>query len=149
MRLRLNPIAHSAKNGYHAAVESRQGSLLVWLLYACRSLITLGTVDTMRFVKGSFLSTPRFGEKESSAFSPDLTRYPGNLVKVKESIQDTGHLGKVLPHGSWLIRWPLAIPWSNAQPALTRPELVWSATLAVPHSLTLVPYSFTMRVKCV
>ena len=77
------------------------------------------------------------------------SRPTGRLVKVKESIQDTGYLGKVLSHGSWRIRWPLAVPWSNAQPALTRPGLVWSTTLAVPSSLALVPYSFTMRVKCV
>ena len=74
----------------------------------------------------AFSSLVVAGEKENSAFSPDLSRPTGRLVKGKVSIQDTGYLGKVLPHGSWLIRWPLAIPWSNAQPALykTRISLV-------------------------
>ena len=44
-RLCLEFIAE-VENVGHAAVESRQGSLLVWLLIAGRSLITLCAVDT-------------------------------------------------------------------------------------------------------
>ena len=74
-------------------------------------------------------------------------RPSGRLVKGKESIQYTRHLGKVLSHGSWLIRWPLAVPWSNAQPALykTRISLVIASSVSI--SLTLVRYPFTMRVR--
>ena len=92
--------------------------------------------DGTGFVK---LSSAFIYEKENSAFSfmkspvkrrtvrfhHDLQRSPGNLVRGKVSIQDTGYLGKVLSHGSTLAL-PLARPWSNAQPALykTRISLV-------------------------
>ena len=142
MRSRTFQRRTDATHQYNLLKRFRRGDAL-----RSKGLITLFAVNPGHFVKGSFLPTARFGEKENSAFSPDLTRPPESLVKGKESIQYTRHLGKVLSHGSWRTRWPLAVPWSNAQPALTRPELVWSATLAVPLSLTLVPYPFTMRVR--
>ena len=69
------------KNVGHAAVESPQGSLVVWRLFADASYILVcgwnllrkGIVHVINEKENSaFSSLDVAGEKENSAFSPDL-----------------------------------------------------------------------------